>query len=89
MAQLQARDLGEDYLAGDRIRGAIDCAPGNGGAIGGIKVSTDSGWFAARPSGTEALYKLYAESFRDEAHLQRILADARAMIDATLARSVA
>ena len=55
-------------------------APGNGAAIGGLKVATDDGWFAVRPSGTEDVYKLYAESFRDRAHLARIQADAQAFI---------
>ena len=59
-------------------------APGNGAAIGGIKVVTKSGWFAARPSGTEDIYKIYAESFRDEDHLTRIVSEAQAMVDSTL-----
>jgi phosphoglucomutase len=59
-------------------------APGNGAAIGGLKVSTRQGWFAARPSGTENVYKLYAESFRDQAHLDRIVAEARTMLAAVL-----
>ena len=60
-------------------------APGNGAPIGGIKVVAKSGWFAARPSGTENIYKLYAESFRGERHLMEIVAGARAMIAAELA----
>ena len=61
-------------------------APGNGAEIGGLKVTAQDGWFAARPSGTEDVYKIYAESFRDEAHLQRILEEARAMVSAALGR---
>ena len=57
-----------------------DAAPGNGQSIGGIKVDVDNGWFAARPSGTEDVYKIYAESFRSEAHLQRIQHEAQAAI---------
>jgi phosphoglucomutase len=60
-------------------------APGNGAAIGGIKVSTAGGWFAARPSGTENVYKIYAESLRGEAHLQRIFAEAQAVVDGAIA----
>ena len=62
----------------------IDKAPGNDAPIGGIKVGTEAGWFAARPSGTEDIYKIYAESFRDEAHLRRLLADAQHIVDAAL-----
>jgi phosphoglucomutase len=64
-----------------------EAATGNGAPIGGLKVMARSGWFAARPSGTENIYKIYAESFRDRAHLDAIVAEARAMIDATLGRS--
>ena len=59
-------------------------APGNGADIGGLKVVAENGWFAARPSGTEDVYKIYAESFRDEAHLARILDEARAIVAAAL-----
>jgi len=62
-------------------------APGNDAPIGGVKVTSKSGWFAARPSGTENIYKIYAESFRDEPHLQRLLADAQSVVDAALAES--
>ena len=64
-------------LAGDEVRATITAAPGNGAPIGGVKVVTDNGWFAARPSGTEDIYKIYAESFRSEAHLQEIQQGAR------------
>ncbi|HXS03562.1 MAG TPA: alpha-D-glucose phosphate-specific phosphoglucomutase, partial [Rhodanobacter sp.] len=63
----------------------LDKAPGNGAPIGGIKAVAASGWFAARPSGTEAIYKIYAESFRDEAHLKSLLAEAQHIVDSALA----
>ncbi len=72
-------------LAGDAITAKLTRAPGNGAAIGGLKVTTANGWFAARPSGTEDIYKLYAESFVSAEHLQRIVADAQAMVSAALA----
>ena len=59
-------------------------APGNQAAIGGLKVTTDSGWFAARPSGTENVYKIYAESFKNEEHLQRIFKEAEEIVSETL-----
>jgi phosphoglucomutase len=62
----------------------LDKAPGNGAAIGGIKVISEGGWFAARPSGTEDIYKIYAESFRDAAQLQRIVGEAQQLVDAAL-----
>ena len=71
-------------LAGEPITSVIDQAPGNQAPIGGIKVSTKSGWFAARPSGTEDIYKIYAESFRSEAHLQLLLAEAQRIVDAAI-----
>jgi phosphoglucomutase len=69
-------------LAGDPVRSAFTAAPGNGQSFGGIKVVTDSGWFAARPSGTEDVYKIYAESFRSQSHLRQIQDDAQRAIDA-------
>jgi phosphoglucomutase len=71
-------------LAGDAITARITRAPGNGEEIGGLKVTTAEGWFAARPSGTEDVYKIYAESFRGEEHLARILEEARAIVGAAL-----
>ena len=73
-------------LAGEKIMQVLDRAPGNDAAIGGIKVITQSGWFAARPSGTEDIYKIYAESFLGEDHLTRIVEEAQAMVDSTLAQ---
>ena len=72
-------------LAGDPITAKLTKAPGNGAAIGGLKVVTANGWFAARPSGTEDIYKIYAESFRDERHLQEIVAEAQRIVSAALA----
>ncbi len=72
-------------LAGDPITAILTSAPGNGAAIGGLKVTTDHGWFAARPSGTENVYKVYAESFRGDDHLERLIEEARALVSTTLA----
>jgi phosphoglucomutase len=71
-------------LAGEPITQKLTRAPGNGAEIGGLKVVAENGWFAARPSGTEDVYKIYAESFRDRAHLDRILDEARAIVAAAL-----
>jgi len=71
-------------LAGEPITAKLTAAPGNGAAIGGLKVVTENGWFAARPSGTEDVYKIYAESFRDRDHLRRIQDEARAIVSAAL-----
>jgi phosphoglucomutase len=67
-------------LAGEPVVAALTAAPGDGQPIGGVKVLAEHGWFAARPSGTEAVYKLYAESWKGEAHLRRIQEEARAAI---------
>ena len=72
-------------LAGEAITAVLDRAPGNDAAIGGIKVVTQNGWFAARPSGTEDIYKIYAESFSGDDHLQRILKEAQAIVDKAIA----
>ena len=72
-------------LAGEPITAKLTAAPGNGAPIGGLKVVTENGWFAARPSGTEDVYKIYAESFRDREHLRRIQDEARAIVSAALA----
>jgi phosphoglucomutase len=72
-------------LAGDPIEARLTTAAGNGAPIGGVKVVTRNGWFAARPSGTEAVYKLYAESFRGRDHLQAIQREARAIVASALA----
>ncbi len=83
--KLTAESVRETELAGERIESKLTRAPGNGAEIGGLKVATASGWFAARPSGTENLYKLYAESFRGPEHLERIVAEARALVSRALA----
>jgi phosphoglucomutase len=72
-------------LAGDPITAILTTAPGNGAPIGGLKVATDAGWFAARPSGTEDVYKVYAESFRGEDHLGQLIAEAQQLVAAALA----
>ena len=84
LAKLTPAQIVATELAGEAITGVIDKAPANGAPIGGIKVSTKSGWFAARPSGTEDIYKIYAESFRDDAHLRRLLAGGQRIVDAAL-----
>jgi phosphoglucomutase len=85
LSKLSPEQLKTDQLAGEKIEQVLDRAPGNDAAIGGIKVVSASGWFAARPSGTEAIYKIYAESFRDEAHLQALLSEAQSIVDNALA----
>jgi phosphoglucomutase len=74
-------------LAGDPITAKLTKAPGNGASIGGLKVVSTQGWFAARPSGTENIYKVYAESFRDQAHLASIVAEAQQIVKAALTSS--
>ncbi|HEY6825051.1 MAG TPA: phosphoglucomutase (alpha-D-glucose-1,6-bisphosphate-dependent) [Steroidobacteraceae bacterium] len=88
LLRLSAADIRTTQLAGDPIEQMLVNAPGNGAAIGGLKVITASGWFAARPSGTEDIYKLYAESFRGPEHLQRIQSEARALINTALAAAI-
>jgi len=84
LSKLSPDQVKSTQLAGEKIEAVLDRAPGNGAAIGGIKVASANGWFAARPSGTEDIYKIYAESFKDEAHLQRLLEEAQAMVDQAL-----
>lgn len=80
LQKLSPQQLRATELAGEKILATLTTAPGNGAAIGGLKVVTENGWFAARPSGTEDVYKIYAESFRGEAHLRRIQEEAQALI---------
>ncbi|MGI0484621.1 phosphoglucomutase (alpha-D-glucose-1,6-bisphosphate-dependent) [Pantanalinema rosaneae CENA516] len=80
LSQLSPEDMQVSTLAGDPITATLTKAPGNGAAIGGMKVTTENGWFAARPSGTENVCKVYAESFKSEAHLEQILSEAQQMI---------
>ena len=84
LVQLSPQQVPGSEIAGEKILSILTEAPGNGAAIGGIKVVTESAWFAARPSGTEDIYKIYAESFRGEEHLQRILEDAKIIVEAAL-----
>ncbi|MCD6707329.1 MAG: phosphoglucomutase (alpha-D-glucose-1,6-bisphosphate-dependent) [Thiobacillus sp.] len=85
LAQISSRQVLSTELAGEKIQRILTRAPGNDAPIGGLKVVAESGWFAARPSGTEDIYKIYAESFRDADHLRRVLAEARAIVGAALA----
>ena len=85
LAKLSPQQVPGTVLAGEKIESVLDHAPGNNAPIGGIKVITASGWFAARPSGTEDIYKIYAESFKDPAHLQSILREAQGIVDTVLA----
>ena len=82
LANLSPEQVTATTLAGDPITAKLTRAPGNGEPIGGLKVTTDAAWFAARPSGTEDVYKIYAESFKGEAHLREVLAEAREVVDA-------
>jgi phosphoglucomutase len=85
LGKLDRQQVRITELAGDPIDQILTNAPGNDAAIGGVKVSSRGGWFAARPSGTEDIYKIYAESFHDEAHLGRLIAEAQRIVDAALA----
>jgi phosphoglucomutase len=84
LGKLSGDDVTATELAGEPIIAKLTEAPGNGAPLGGLKVVTDSGWFAARPSGTEDVYKIYAESFRGREHLAMIQAEAREVVAATL-----
>jgi phosphoglucomutase len=88
LAKFSPRQVTATELAGDPIESMLTTAPGNGAAIGGLKVTTNRGWFAARPSGTEDVYKLYAESFAGEEHLRRIQQEARDMVAAAMTAAV-
>jgi len=89
LLKLSPGDVKASELAGDPIQAMFTTAPGNGAAIGGLKVVTAHGWFAARPSGTEEVYKLYAESFRGSEHLRRIQEEAQALISRALGGAMA
>lgn len=84
LAKLSADQIQSTELAGEKILSVLTKAPGNDAPIGGVRVTAESGWFAARPSGTEDIYKIYAESFQGKEHLQQILTQAQAMVDAAL-----
>ena len=85
LQKLSPESVSATTLAGEPVTAKLTRAPGNGAPIGGLKVVAANGWFAARPSGTENIYKIYAESFRDRAHLDTILREAQAIVDAALA----
>jgi phosphoglucomutase len=88
LAKLAPDAVRDDRLAGEPILAKLTNAPGNGAPIGGLKVVTESGWFAARPSGTENIYKIYAESFRDERHLAAMVDEAQQIVTNALAVAV-
>ena len=85
LARLSPQQINLTELAGEKIQTVLTNAPGNGGPIGGLKVMAENGWFAARPSGTESIYKIYAESFRGADHLRRILEEAQTIVSDALA----
>jgi phosphoglucomutase len=84
LARLSPAQVTAGTLAGEPITQILTAAPGNGAPIGGLKVCTAGAWFAARPSGTEDVYKIYAESFHGPGHLTRVQEEARALVDAAL-----
>jgi phosphoglucomutase len=81
---LSPEDVKESELAGEPILDKLTRAPGNGASIGGLKVLTANGWFAARPSGTENIYKIYAESFKDQSHLSALVDEAQRIVNNAL-----
>ncbi len=85
LGRLRPEDVRADTLAGEEIKQVLTRAPGNDAPIGGVKVLSENAWFAARPSGTEDVYKIYAESFRGEDHLAQVLREAQQLVDQTLA----
>jgi phosphoglucomutase len=85
LQKLSPGDVAATRLAGEPIVSRLTRAPGNDEPLNGLKIIAPSGWFAARPSGTENVYKIYAESFRDESHLQDIVTEAQRIVDAALA----
>ena len=87
LAKLSPDDMNVTEVAGEKVQQILTAAPGDGNAIGGIKVIAKNGWFAARPSGTEEIYKIYAESFLGQDHLRRIQEEAQSIVSAALARS--
>ncbi|MFJ6700123.1 phosphoglucomutase (alpha-D-glucose-1,6-bisphosphate-dependent) [Streptomyces sp. NPDC091272] len=85
LGKLSPEQVGADTLAGEAVTAVLTSAPGNGASLGGIKVTTENAWFAARPSGTEDVYKIYAESFHGAEHLGRVQEEAKAVVSAALA----
>ena len=86
LAKLSASDVTADEIAGEKIT-KVETKASAGGSLGGVKVSTENSWFAARPSGTENVYKIYGESFKSEAHLAEVLADAQSLVDGVISSS--
>jgi phosphoglucomutase len=86
LEKLSPAAVEESQLAGESITAKLTRAPGNNAPLGGLKVIVRSGWFAARPSGTENIYKIYAESFKEQAHLDAIVRDAQAIVNRALGR---
>ena len=84
LAKLSASQVSATELAGEPITAIMTEAPGNGAPIGGLKVTTENAWFAARPSGTEDVYKIYAESFKGAEHLAQVQTEAQQVVDAAL-----
>jgi phosphoglucomutase len=87
LAKLTPEQIQQRQLAGEPIRSMLTKAPGNDAPIGGLKITTDNGWFTARPSGTEDIYKIYGESFLGKDHLQRILAEAQSIVDKAIGKT--
>ncbi len=85
LGKLTSQQVSFTELAGEKILNILTNAPGNGASIGGLKVVAENGWFAARPSGTENIYKIYAESFAGKDNLQRILEDAQTIVNSAIA----
>jgi phosphoglucomutase len=84
LTKLSGHQVKFTEMAGEKIQHILTNAPGNGAPIGGLKVATENGWFAARPSGTENIYKIYAESFNGEDHLKKIIEEAQTIVSSTL-----
>ena len=87
LSKLSAEQVTAADLAGEPILARLTMAPGSTNAIGGLKVVTAAGWFAARPSGTENIYKIYAESFKDQSHLNAIVSEAEGLVNDALTSS--
>jgi phosphoglucomutase len=85
LSKLSPSMIQQKELAGEKITNILTNAPGNGASIGGLKVTSENGWFAARPSGTEDIYKIYAESYSGKEHLQKIIEEAQVIVDKALA----
>jgi len=89
LAKMSKESIQSSTLAGEKIQSILTHAPGDGQAIGGVKVIAESGWFAARPSGTEEIYKIYAESFRDQKHLEQIQSEAQSIVSEAFSAALA